>query len=575
MKKTKFLSSLKNNIDKVHSVLNFSIPEKKVVTYKDPDGNNFNNIKRDNHASLYIGKMFHDNEGIYNEETMQWMLHYAAQKLRWPDEKIFLQIAGDVYDLFASDEENDRKPMSTVEQKQALEKIIARDKTLKDRVELCNIADRHRPLFDAISSGGIQALAEEQTEWMLEKEDLNSKDIATYLYKLCQDYPAVNNLFVATLPEKVKGKNDTNFSAYALVEVAIRMDDLLHGITLQGWVERQNVYDQLIMFFTGQSKDNIPHNVTKLSPIRELQERCQNKLHESNLKQWHFKNKQFLALLPKEQEKERLQKKIKNIIIISSIALSSVLAGTTGTYMYMKNQEAATYEEKQKELLKQKLKYEKLGVWFHYNMDYGRYESDEKKIELVESTTNRIYRYILKRYSIDPSQEKALRGIIQNELLQKNSFWTGLVINDVNRDMDQASRYAYDFIQNHLIAHNKIALEAIGMDTRPYSNLLPHKLLFQEATQRKDTVLVENWSIKNNIGDGHTALESLWVFSSKSYDKEYELIKVTVDKQNSFESHKSVFIVAKNIYSGDDIYSTTEAKIVANELLLLRDQDKE
>ncbi len=88
-------------------------------------------------------------------------------------------------------------------------------------------------------------------------------------------------------------------------------------------------------------------------------------------------------------------------------------------------------------------------------------ESPEKKVELVNYTTDRIYKYILKRYAIDPREEDALRGLIQNELLKKNRTNSNLKINDVNRDMDQAGWFAYHFIENELIPNNKIALEGI------------------------------------------------------------------------------------------------------------------
>lgn len=55
-------------------------------------------------------------------------------------------------------------------------------------------------------------------------------------------------------------------------------------------------------------------------------------------------------------------------------------------------------------------------------MDYDSYISDEKKIELVEHTTDRIYNYILKRYNIDPSHENVLKGMITEELVDTNAF---------------------------------------------------------------------------------------------------------------------------------------------------------
>lgn len=118
-------------------------------------------------------------------------------------------------------------------------------------------------------------------------------------------------------------------------------------------------------------------------------------------------------------------------------------------------------KQQRSQMAKQKLKYEKLGLGFHYNMDYNTYANEEKKIELVESTTNRIYRYILTRYNIDPSQEKILRGLIRNELLKKDSYGYDLKINNVNRDIDQEAWYAYHFIENDLIKENSIVLQSI------------------------------------------------------------------------------------------------------------------
>lgn len=49
-----------DNISKAYDVWHFSIPENKVVQFKDTAKSSIDQLKRDKNASLYIGKVFQE-----------------------------------------------------------------------------------------------------------------------------------------------------------------------------------------------------------------------------------------------------------------------------------------------------------------------------------------------------------------------------------------------------------------------------------------------------------------------------------------------------------------------------------
>lgn len=476
MTKYKSLSSLKEKIDNLHDVLNFSIPENKVVTYKDTNGNNFENIKRDNHAAIYIGKMFHGDEWIYNNDTMAGMLHYAAQRLHSPDEKINLQVAGDVYDIFAGEETDGLHPMSAEEQHNALRQIIEEDKTLRNRINIVNLSSKHDELINTVKNHGMKGLLSGNNESLFEQENPSSKDIAAYLYQLCLDQPAVKNLFMATVPEKLKDNMENRFY-YALIEVAIRMYDLLHGITLQWGVDRQSVYDQLIMFFSGQSTENIPAKLKDISAIVKLQKRSTQQIGENKLKRWYFKNKQFLSLLPRLEKKEQIESKIskrKAVGATAALAIILTFGGHQMNTVIQKNKKKAEVEYSFNKLLENK-HISTIMEWKSDNIS----DLDEQK-KFLRNNIQRQVETFISRYGLWDLEKEDIELLMLNTLLEYNKRLSFV--------MDATSRQEEDFIRDIFIPRMHLYLEAKGIELVAYKDLEKYENIIERSLDLPATV---------------------------------------------------------------------------------------
>ncbi len=556
---------------------NFAINPAKVVEYIDGStwDRNVNNTPRWDKAALYIGKMSRSENNLYSDENLIGMLRFAVET-NHQKEKINLILCPILYQSLAS-EEAKADIMSFAEQKKHILTLIKKAKLPSELFAIHDLASGHQELFSAVREKDIDALSTKTP--LRHVASPKSVEIAQYLYGLTQKYPDVKKNLLSAMPEDLKGNlpKDDPLHYYGMLEIACRLHDLARWVTMQWGMIRQKKFDEIMSYVLNLSEEEIPE-------IKELHRwLASNK--QPALSKWYFKNKAYKELVVKEDHEKNRKMKKKYIIAMVAASLGSVLIWWTAVHEYMKNVEKSKYKEKMGELLKQKLKYEKLWLGFHFIMDDKTYnESPEKKVELVNYTTDRIYKYILKRYAIDPREEDALRGLIQNELLKKNRTNSNLKINDVNRDMDQAGWFAYHFIENELIPNNKIALEGIWMDTRPYSNLLKEQRLFENIIHKKDslTLIKDQYTLTDPLTHTltrtwrATSVEHLWTFISDSYDQEYDLVKVIIDQQGGgiMPGYHEELLVAKSIYSQDEMYSVDVWKSVAKELLALWEKSK-
>lgn len=549
-------------------VLSFSIPESKVVQYKSGiPGKTIEDMHRGEHAAIYIGKMSPDNKWIYHADSLEGMMKFAS--LRKQDKEYIRIVAWPtLYQILAGEKAQEILDVPT--QFSLLQDVWRKAWLKKNMLRIENMEEMHPELFHAIRTQGIGALKGHPT---LTKES-TSLQVAQLLYTLTEKYPSIQRRMFWLVPSDMKWHLSLwdPLYYYGLIEIACRLHDRVHGITLQGGMIRQKEYDEVMDELLRYPVEEIP----EIAVLHAWLE----KHSAQELSTWYFKNKTYKELLPKQQEKERMKKNIKNIVATTAISIASLFAGWAMTHQYMKQKEQHAMEVKQEKLLLQKLKYEKVWVGIGNRMDYKRYESNEKKLELMRNTTDRVYHYILQRYSTDPAQENTLRAIIQNELVKEDIRWAGIVANNVNRNFDQGWWAVYHFIENNVIKNNALILQSINMDITPYSNLLTHKALFEETLNSPDSFTVENKFVQVNGGEtpleryGATTFEHLWTFASRNYDREYDLARVVIDKNSVLGYTHKEFVVAKDKYSHDKIYTTDEAKKVIKELLPLRDDNE-
>lgn len=151
-----FVRKTIDNANDAYNTWHFSIPENKVVQFKDTGGSSIDSLQWNSHASLYIGKVFEEGKGIYSEETLKGMLSFAAKRLQSKEDMIQLQVGGKVYDLFANPQQDDYDALDHDEQMRYLQKLIASDKAYKGRVKIIDVAGRHTDLFKTITANGIE-----------------------------------------------------------------------------------------------------------------------------------------------------------------------------------------------------------------------------------------------------------------------------------------------------------------------------------------------------------------------------------------------------------------------------------
>ena len=117
---------------------------------------------------------------------------------------------------------------------------------------------------------------------------------------------------------------------------------------------RQKEYDEVTSWVLDLPTEKVPELAQLHSWLSYME--------APGLSTWYFKNKTHKELLPKEKEKEAMQKKIMNIVLITSLSLFSALSASIGTYKYMKAQEDARHAKKEDDFFAKELQDEKLLV---------------------------------------------------------------------------------------------------------------------------------------------------------------------------------------------------------------------
>ncbi len=564
----KTLSSLRGKIEKMDNILSFSIPESKVVQYNiNGTPSNLEEMQWDEHAALYIWKMTPDNKGIYNTESIEWMLRFAA--IRKKQEKpIHIVLGPELYATLAEDREEEFFSYTSQE---ILVQNIAEEVWLSaSDIHIEDMASMHEALFTALKTHGIDSLNE--TTPLREKWEVSSLDIAQHLYTLSLKHPELQKLFFNTVPSELKKKLPKNHPLwyYGLIEIACRLFDFKQGITMQGWVVRQKKYDDVLLELLDSDSASMP-------ALTDLQWWLQKQINISDtpFSTWYFKNKTYLDLLPKEKEKQQLKSKLTNLTAIVSIAVASALLGWTSVKLYNEHQTKKKERTRQEYLMKQKLEHETVWVWIGSVVDYNSYASNEKKIQLLQTTANNVYYYLIDRYDIDPHSQKIIKSIIKDALLESDQHGT-LPINTINSDIDEIENRCHAFIEQDLVPQHAIALTTAGMDIRPYSKWITHKNTFEETVNMHEQFTVTGSFAERDWGNNPldrfgASVESLGTFTN-SDNKKYELKRVRIDKNSMVQVYHKEFIVARPLYDGTDTYTTDTAKLVAKELLEIRDK---
>ncbi|GHV24456.1 hypothetical protein FACS1894176_00860 [Bacteroidia bacterium] len=238
------------------------------------------NINLDaDHCHSFIGKMKYQGESIYSEEVLTALLQFFFTHTP-KGEKIVIELANKVSELI-NGEDSMQGYMDFSTQKGELKRIAKKlNKKRRKDLEIQDISENNVQLFSLLSEKGIPGLATETLPSL--DETIDSLGIAQHLYAITQQDPVYLAEFKKMKPHALE---DTPGSAdyYALIELSIRINALLHGIDVQGGVKRQEKYDKFLLQHLSYNPKN-----ERFPALQGFQKFCEQRLQTTSFKALYF-----------------------------------------------------------------------------------------------------------------------------------------------------------------------------------------------------------------------------------------------------------------------------------------------
>lgn len=176
-----------------------------------------------------------------------------------------------------------------------------------NRIIFKNLKNEHKDLLDVIDNWWV---------FSLDSIEINNRFpdcvfIAKILYKACQNNEQFFKNLAKTKPNKKKKwdkflKNDFS-NYYALFEFAIRINNLISWITIQGWEVRQREYDLIIKDILTWGYDYVPE-------LKELKELC-IKIWVTDFQALYFNKSKYVKEKKRLENRNNFLKKSWKIIL--------------------------------------------------------------------------------------------------------------------------------------------------------------------------------------------------------------------------------------------------------------------
>lgn len=306
---------------------------------------------------LQIGKMQEDWWTIYSDEMLRiWIEYMINHTKEW--EYSIIQIWSEVWILLP--QKNEKWILTPEKQKIRIEEFIKRefwDRWKCIKVIIWSAQGNYKEVFDELNkwkewnrrdliipdSDPSDSLKKYLKE--TKKENLSPLPIIKYLaYQATHDQKLMK-LFYDTKPESYKTEDwpehipwSTDSDFYWIVEVWLRLTEILKWISIQWWAWRQRVYDKIISLIINWN-DNIPKNdefkfglnIDNYKGLKNLHNIIQELSTETwlntDFKQLYIEldKKNLNKIKEKIEEKEKLKSKKKNRrenLVYSAIILS-------------------------------------------------------------------------------------------------------------------------------------------------------------------------------------------------------------------------------------------------------------
>ena len=475
-------------------------------------------LTSNNHA-FYVGKLIPKttsekirsllgwntpHERIYNEEFLTGALEYLFDNLG-EGQKARVVVCRSLSELLNGPE--DVEHALTTDKEIALIKRIAKKKFKKteDCLEVVDLEaqPQHKDLFEALhnsvdpETGGVdieKALAENEDGESVVAES-TSLQIAKILFAAAKSSEELDEAFKRAMPGKIKDSADENSAAqyYSLVEVAIRLGDILNGMHIQGGSERQAVYNGIIIqLVKGEEGKYI--DIEELKPLFPM-------LKGLRFETLHLHNEENYYHLKKVQNLARYR-----MLIFITLLLSIALGGA-GIGQWHERRQQKRRQDDVDGVIRQSLK----DTTFYVDkFTIGK----EHNVNIFHEMTKRILNDLQLRYQLSEDACEELKPFIQKYLLD-NQILLSYVYRNNSMRIDMADL----FVRKHAIYFKNKGAD-IG---RPYQHLHKYIPIFRALLESDENLSFGDGSIDPVHPVGKKNVKYVGTFvSGESYNEKYE-----------------------------------------------------
>lgn len=526
--KPNIFSRLWTKIDDIKKALSYNPPEAENVV-KLKWWEEINEMKEqggfidEKNFRLQIGKMQNDGNTIYSPLMLGFWIEYIANHIKLNEDwkwKAVIQLRWDLAKLLLQEDNNeeqdiwnkqdDKKILSYDEEKTIIEKLIKKKLWKKWKcIEIQNVAVNYPDVFKALQKWKEWIIPTKEPELKSLKIPLDSPlKIIEFLAYHCTKEPKLMEMFYNTKPakyiwedvQKWKKPWDSDSDFYSVVEVGIRLYEILNWISIQWWIWRQRVYDKIIsmiLFWEDRIGKAGDYWITKVLEINDypsiekLHQRVDENYKDNKMQQLYIDlNENTLWKIKSNLDKKiDIKSKLKKAWI--AIALAACLWTTIKAYV---NDKIEKRKEQEKEMISQtrqqyrfELNSQNESWWYMYYDFCCNYLASQQNLLMAE-------------YNISPYSNKEydeLFWVDYNDILEhyRIEFWAHL------HDPEHPDRllsadefmkmYAWYLIDSHLMPPQA-----------PYEHFKVYKDEIQNTLKYWNTINISNCRIEEITDSG-------------------------------------------------------------------------
>lgn len=475
--------------------------------------------------------------GTYNQEIIRTALDFGKQ-VRAVDAKVRIVLANSMSELFNGEES--MQGHLGFEQESAMVLAQARAAGLSaQEIEILSIEEipKNKPLFDVLRS--------EQRRANAAKENPNYGQAIKGTALKTSDYRdplTLAALFLEAASKNKQLKKDLNTTSphslaenkadnkpnkddrgiYAIVELSIRISDLLSGVCMQGGVDRQAKYDRFIWEFIKGEKG-------KYKSVEELKGLLEQ-LADAQFSTIHIKQNNY--------HRQKLNQGIARtrIAVFASLALS-LLAGTS-QISRQKGLEEARAEQQAR--IADEAKAVLAEAFSDRSFRFEAFaEEKERNPGIVEGFSNEVIVELELRYGVKDGKLKSILKplVLQYLITMKNHLpWQSMPYG--------WEKYNLIFLTDKFVSENKIFFLSQGYNFKePYSHL-KHYMEDEDLFEYEKEIFVDNSEMQyiKSLGKFETPWEEYEIYLLPNGQGGYTLVtedegKSVRDKEYQVTSH--------------------------------------